>query len=87
MYILVQIIEFKNNRAKDTGCTGCMKLEKKMFLFLRISAACISLLCYSTMSKLILSIGRDTGNNLLSGTLATTCCQGHWQQPVSLVGF
>ena len=31
----------------------------------RISAICISLLCYSTMSKLLPSIVRDTGSNLL----------------------
>ena len=30
-----------------------------------ISAACISLLCHSTMSKLPSSIVRDTGKNLL----------------------
>ena len=31
----------------------------------RILTVCISLLCYNTMSKLLLSIVRDTGNNPL----------------------
>ena len=37
----------------------------KNFVQRRISAVYISLLCYSTMSKLTPSIVRDTGNNLV----------------------
>ena len=63
--ILAQIIcaKFKNDTTKDNGYTKCMKTEKTIPK--RISAVCISLLCYSTMSKLLPSIVRDTGSNLL----------------------
>ena len=41
------------------------KTGKTNFLFPKvISTACISLLCYSTISKLLPSIFRDTGNNI-----------------------
>ena len=66
VYVLVRIIyaEFKNDRAKDNGYTGCIKMEKTFFPR-KIPTVCTSLLCYSTMSKLTLSVVRDTGNNLL----------------------
>ena len=42
-------------------------MENNVFVLFprRISAACISLLCYSTMSKLLLSIVMDAVNDLL----------------------
>ena len=58
--------KFKNDRAKANGDVGCMKMEKKCFLFpRRISTACISLLCYNTMSQLPTHTFRDTVNNIL----------------------
>ena len=62
--ILVKIIYAKFKNDKDNGYTGCKKIEN-FLLPTRISAVCISLLCYSTMSKLLASIVRDTGNQVL----------------------
>ena len=65
--ILVYIIhaKFKSERTKDNGYTGCTKMEKSIkTIGRRISAVCISFLYYSSMSKLLPPIGRDTGNNL-----------------------
>ena len=55
---LVQVIhaKFKNDRSHRKGHF------KKI---VRISAVCISLLCYNSMSKLLPYVARDTGNNLL----------------------
>ena len=66
--ILIQIIcaKVNNDRTKDNRCTECTEIENIFFLFQwKISAVCISLLCYSTMSKLpgILAI-TYTGNNI-----------------------
>ena len=36
-----------------------------VFFMKAVSSACISLLCYSTMSKLQPSVVMDTGNNIL----------------------
>ena len=45
------------------GILGARKWEKSIFSSKLISAACISLLCYSTMSKLLPSIVRILDNN------------------------
>ena len=65
--ILVQIIyaKFNNDRAQDNGHTWCMDMEKKIFQERFQQALFISLLCYSTMSKLLPSFVRDAGSNLL----------------------
>ena len=69
-FILVYIIHknFKNDRTKDNGytdhITGYTKMEKNIKkISNKISAVCVSLLCYSTMSKL---------HHLLSGILTIT---------------
>ena len=58
----------KNSRMigqRTMGILGARKWKRIYFLFPRISAVCISLLCYSTVSKLLPSIVRDTDNNIL----------------------
>ena len=60
--ILLQIVykKFENSGRKDNGILGA-----QFFFFPKmLLAACITLLCYSTMSKLQPSIVRDTGNNI-----------------------
>ena len=48
------------------GVLSAQKWKINVLLFLsRISVVCVSLLCYSTMSKLLQSIVRDTDNDLL----------------------
>ena len=62
--ILKQIC--KIHEGKGQWLYRVQKNGKETFLFpRRISAVCISLLCYSTMTNLPPSIVRDTGNNLL----------------------
>ena len=52
--------------SKDNLYKESMNMEKNFFYFpRRISGVCSSLFCYSTMSKLLPSIVRDTRNNLL----------------------
>ena len=58
--------KFKNDRTKDNEYTRCTEMDKNIKQILRrISAFCISLFCYGTISKLLQSILRDTGKNLL----------------------
>ena len=64
--ILVQITyvkSYKNSKmtgSRTMGTLGARKWEKVISKM--VSAACISLLCYSTTSKLLRSIVRNSGN-------------------------
>ena len=59
---LIIYAKFKNDRTK--GMPRARKW-KRIFFSRMISAVCISLLCYSTMSTLLPSIVRDTDNIII----------------------
>ena len=68
------------------GVLGVRKWKRKFVFPRRISAVCISLLCYSTMSKLPPYIVRDTGNNILF-IYAASCYTFRIIQPLTLTFF
>ena len=71
--------KYKNDGTKDNGYTGCRKMEYRVFFIIseKKFIGLYLLLCYGTMSTLPPSVVRDTDNNLLSGILTITCCQGN----------
>ena len=64
--ILIQIIyaKVKNNRAKDNRDTRCTNMENKKFFFQEGFQQSVFHCCV-TMFKLLPSIVRETGNNIL----------------------